>query len=278
MEGDNFNNFTRILRLKGYSRRTIEAYLHYNRNFLKLTNKSPREICQKDIADYLDYLVLNINAAAATLNLAYSALKNYYGAVYKRKFFVDLPRAKKEKKLPVVLSQKEAKGLINAIGNPKHKCMLSLLYGCGLRVSELLNLKMKDIDIMRRMIHVRAGKGKKDRYVNLPQALLAVLTRQSKVKYLEDYLFTSRDHKSKITTMSVQQIVKKAVENSGIAKRISPHSLRHSFATHLLEDGTDIRYIQALLGHSRLETTQIYTKVANNKIRDIVSPLDELKQ
>ena len=274
MEGTNFDNYIQILRIKGYSRRTIEAYLHYNRDFLKLANKSPREICRKEIVAYLDYLVLSVNAAASTLNLAYSALKSYYGTVYKRKFFIDLPRAKKEKKLPIVLSKAEVKLLIDKTGNRKHKCILSLLYGCGLRVSELLNLKMKDIDIMRGMIHVRAGKGKKDRYVNLPESLIIVLKKQSKLKHWEDYLFTGRDNKSRITAMSVQKIIKQAAVRAKIMKNISPHTMRHTYATHLLEAGTDIRYIQALLGHSRLETTQTYARVANNKIREINSPLD----
>lgn len=273
MEEKYFYSFIQFLRLKGYSKRTIKAYLHYNKNFLKLANKSSRSVTKNDIAKYLDYLALNLNFSASSFNLAYSALKSYYGYQYHRKFFIDLPRAKKDKKLPIVLSHQEILRMISVVKNPKHKTILSLLYGCGLRVSELVNIRIKDIDLERKMLIVFSGKGRKDRYVPLPEKLIAVLAVQSMLKNSYDYLFTGRNQ-ARLSTMSVSLIVNYASEKAGIKKNISPHVFRHSFATHLLENGTDIRYIQSLLGHSRLETTQIYTKVAKNKLGTIKSPLD----
>jgi integrase/recombinase XerD len=274
MEEHNFINFIQYLRLKNYSKKTIEAYLYYNKNFLKLANKSPRDVNKNDIGNYLDYLALQLNSSASTLNLAYSALKSYYAIQYKRKFFVDLPRAKADKTLPVVLSHQEIMNMINLTGNSKHKTILSLLYGCGLRVSEVVNIKMSDISLERKMLKVSLGKGKKDRYVSIPEKLIAVLAAQSTLKSQDDYLFTGGGDRSKLTTMSVSLIVKQAAIRAGVKSDISPHTMRHSFATHLLEAGTNLRYIQTLLGHARLETTQVYTKVADNKLKEIVSPLD----
>lgn len=274
MEEQDFSNFRQFLRIKGYSRRTVEAYLYYNKNFLKLANKSPRKVTKNDISNYLNYLALRLNSAASTLNLAYSALKCYYGSQYRRKFFIELPRARKNKKLPAVLSRQEIMEMIALTRNAKHHTILSLLYGCGLRVSEVVNIRMNDISLERKMLKVNQGKGNKDRYVPIPEKLIAVLMIQGILKSGEDYLFTGGGDRRKLTTMSVSLIVKDAAARAGIKHGVSPHTLRHSFATHLLENGIDIRYIQALLGHARLETTQIYTKVTDNKLSGIMSPLD----
>lgn len=268
--------FTQHLRLRGLSKSTIKSYLYYNKNFLKLANKSPREVGSDDIKNYLEKLVTKDNASTSTMNSAYSALKSYYSLLYKRKFFVDLPRAKKAKKLPVVLSKNEIGKMLKLTKNAKHKCIIAMLYGCGLRISEIIKLRIKDLCLEREVILVRAAKGKKDRYVAMPKKLIDDLAMQVGSKNMGEYLFSGRLCSRCLSTMGVYKIVKQAVKRAGIKKDVSPHTLRHSFATHLLEGGVSIRYIQKLLGHTRLETTQIYTKVASNNLNEISSPLDSL--
>lgn len=157
--------------------------------------------------------------------------------------------------------------------NPKHNCIMSLLYGTGVRVSELVNIRMCDIDFDRMMLRVFQGKGKKDRMAILPKKLKEILQKQKELKERKGFLFTN-GRGGKLTTVTIQKIVKQAAERVGISKRVSPHTLRHSFATHLLEAGTDIRSIQELLGHAKLETTQIYTHVARSRLQGLTSPLD----
>jgi len=175
--------------------------------------------------------------------------------------------------LPVVLSKEEARKMIEITKNPKHNCIISLLYGTGVRVSELTHIKMRDIDMDRKMLRVFQGKGKKDRFVMLPEKLMPIFSIQMKLKSAGDYLFTN-GRGSRLTEATIQKIVGQAAEKAGIRKNVSPHTLRHSFATHLLENGTDIRYIQELLGHAKLQTTQIYTHVASNDLSRLKSPLD----
>lgn len=273
MAEDKMDNFIQYLKIRKLSKRTIEAYAYYNKEFLNFARKSQKSITQRDILNYLEKLA-DRDMSESTMNLAYSALKCYYGRIYKRKFFINLPRAKKSKKLPEVLSAGEVRSMIDGVENLKHKCILSALYGCGLRVSEAIKIKMDDIDCERGMLTVRQAKGKKDRYTILPRKITGTLKTQKELKGGNDYLFTGRNG-GHITAASVDKIVKTAARKAGIKKNISAHSLRHSFATHLLEDGTDIRYIQALLGHARLETTQVYTKVTNPALKKIKSPLDQ---
>lgn len=157
--------------------------------------------------------------------------------------------------------------------NLKHNCIISILYGTGVRVSELTHIKMRDIDLDRKMLRVFQGKGKKDRFVILPLKLLLILEKQIKLKKADDFLFTN-GRGGRLTETTIQKIVGQAASKAGILKNVSPHTLRHSFATHLLETGMDIRYIQELLGHAKLQTTQIYTHVATNDLKNIKSPLD----
>lgn len=219
----------------------------------------------------------NSQAANSTLNVAINALKFYYGQILKRRFFFDIRHAKKSNYLPVVLSREEVEKMISATVNPKHQFLISLMYAAGLRVSETIKIKMRDIDLDRKMLRVYQGKGQKDRYVMLAEKLLPTLEQQIKLKRPDDYLFTGAGDEGHLTTMSAEKIVKKAAALAGIIKNVSCHTLRHSFATHLLEQGTDIRYIQELLGHKRLETTQIYTKVSSQSLKNIKSPLDNLQ-
>jgi len=264
------------MKIRNFSQKTIISYLYYNREFLRFASeKSPIEINRQDIRDYIDFM-FSQRKSQATVNVAINALKFYYGAILGRNFFNDkygVKRPKRAKNLPVILAKEEIVRMINALGNLKHKLMLQILYGSGLRVSEVVNLKINDIDFFRRIITVRLGKGAKDRVTVVSAATLGNID-----KYLLEYkplvyLF-ERETGEKLTARAVQKVVYNAARAAGIGKNPSAHSLRHSFATHLLENGTDIRYIQALLGHARLETTQIYTKVAANNLRAIKSPLD----
>jgi site-specific recombinase XerD len=196
----------------------------------------------------------------------------YLEKIMFRKFFATIPRAKKEKHLPEVLSKDEIIKMLSHLKNPKHHCIISLLYGSGLRVGEVVRIKMKDLDLERMVLLVRQGKGKKDRFTILPESLKDILNKQRKIKSSNDYLFTNPNNKH-LSEASVQKIVAKTARGVGINRVVSPHTLRHSFATHLLENGTDMRYVQELLGHSDIRTTQIYTHVTNSAIRNIKSPL-----
>ena len=273
MENSNtFDSLSRELRIRNYSRRTIESYVYYNEELLRFCNKDPREVATDDIKDYLDFLAKG--HSASTVSVAYNALHFYYKEIWRRSFFINMHQPRKAKYLPVVLSKEEVKRMIELTANPKHNCIISLLYGTGVRVSELTHIKMRDIDLDRKMLRVFQGKGKKDRFVMLPEKLSPILTIQARLKQAGDFLFTNGRGDNRLTETTIQKIVAQAAERAGIKKNVSPHTLRHSFATHLLENGTDIRYIQELLGHAKLQTTQIYTHVARNDLGRLKSPLD----
>ncbi|MDD4271724.1 MAG: tyrosine-type recombinase/integrase [Patescibacteria group bacterium] len=263
------------MRIRNFSPKTIQAYLYYNKELLRFASKDVRDINRDDLRDYIDCL-FTLGKSSSTVNLAINAFKFYYEGVLPRKFFVPksgIRRPKSEKRLPVVLSKAEAIKMIDCLENIKHKLMIRILFGSGLRVSEVVDLKINDIDFIRKIIIVRQGKGAKDRITIISEQTLGDIE-----KYLLEYqplvfLFESHNAGEKLAVRSVQKVVGEAVNLAGVNPGASAHSLRHGFATHLLENGTDIRYIQELLGHARLETTQIYTKVANNMIRGIKSPL-----
>ncbi len=260
------------MKLRNFSPKTIKSYLYYISDCLKKSSKQARAITGGDIRNYLENLA-DLGAASSTLNSAYSSLKFYFEKILRRKFFFAIPRAKKTQHLPVVLSKTETRKMIMAVSNPKHRCIVSLLYGTGVRVSELTHIRMRDLDLERMVLLVNQGKGRKDRLTLLPKSLKGVLTKQSKLKTPDDFLFTN-GRGGRLTEASIQKIVAAAAQHADIGKNVSPHTLRHSFATHLLENGTDIRYIQELLGHARLQTTQIYTHVAGQNLAGIKSPLD----
>lgn len=257
--------------MRNYSSKTAKSYIHYNAELLQFCSKDPREIGGEDVKNYLAYLAGN--NSASTVSVAYNAIRFYYKEIWRRSFFMSISRPRQSKYLPVVLSKDEAHRMTTSLQNPKHRCIISLLYGCGLRVSELTHVKMCDIDFDRKLLRVFQGKGKKDRLTLLPAALLTVLEKQRQLKQPGDYLFTNGKG-GRLTEATIQKIVALSARRAGIGKIVSPHTLRHSFATHLLENGTDIRYIQELLGHAKLQTTQIYTHVASNNINKIKSPLD----
>lgn len=280
-EDNTLDSLGRELRIRNYSRQTAESYIFYNKNFLAFCQKDPREVKTEDIKNYLNFLAET--RSSSTVSVAYNALLFYYKQIWHRHFFINLSHPRKEKHIPVVLSKEEISRMLKATTNPKHNCIISILYGTGVRVSELTHIKMCDIDLDRMVLRVFQGKGKKDRLTILPTSLKEILTKQSKLKSADAYLFTNGRIKftdlrhrqgERLTEATIQKIVAQAAEKAGVKKTVSPHTLRHSFATHLLENGTDIRYIQELLGHAKLQTTQIYTKVANNVLSKIKSPLD----
>ena len=272
MEKDNtFDTLARELRVRNYSPRTIESYIYYNRELLRFCQKDPREVNSSDIKDYLDFLCKE--HSPSTVSVAYNAIRYYYKEIWQRSLFLNIKHPKKNKYVPVVLSKEEVMRMLKVIENKKHHCIISLLYGTGVRVSELTHIKMCDIDFDRTMLRVFQGKGNKDRMVILPGKLLPVLKKQERLKKADDYLFTN-GRGERLTEASIQKIVALTALKAGVRKNVSPHTMRHSFATHLLENGVDIRYIQELLGHAKLQTTQIYTKVAVKNLQQITSPLD----
>jgi len=259
-----------------YSTKTIKAYVYYNKNFLEFIKKASTEVINEDIKDFLVYLSEQKEVSTSSLNIAVNALKFYYGEVLKREFVYEIKRPKKDRKLPVVLSHEEVKKVFSSITNLKHKAILMLTYSAGLRVGEVVRLKIEDVDAQRKLIHIRSAKGRKDRYTILSAVALRVLKEYLEKYQPEKWLFCGALESRHISTRTVQAIFEQAKERANIQKDVTVHSLRHSFATHLLESGTDIRYIQELLGHKNLKTTELYTYVSTKSLGKIRSPLDEI--
>jgi len=252
----------------------IINYIKSNKKLLEFTKKDPEEITTDDIKTYMaEYLS---NKASSSIILFLASLKFAYKNVLNKDLTLNINRPKKEKKIPVVLTKEEVKRLIDSIENKKSKLMVSLMYAAGLRVSELVNLKINALNLDEAIGLVFQGKGRKDRDFRLPSFLINDLKEQieNQKKVKEDYLFTG--YNSKLTTRNLQKIVNKAAINAGIKKSVHCHTLRHSYATHLLENGTDIRIIQELLGHSDLNTTQIYSHISKEQIKKVKSPFDSL--
>jgi len=260
------------LKLRAFSPETVKAYLYWNNDLLKNVNKNPVDMTEDDIKNYIAKK-LSDGVDAKSIVLVRAALKFFYDEVLDKKI-VNLKTPKVAKKLPIVLTKDEIIRLMNSVQNRKHKLMISLMYSSGLRLSELLNLKVGDLEIEEKIGWVRSGKGSKDRIFILPDRLIDELKDYVNGKEESDYMFTGRN--GRMTPRNVQKIIKRAIKVAGIEKNIHPHSLRHSFGTHLLEDGVDIRKIQVLMGHSNLSTTQIYTHVTTDELKKIKNPLDNL--
>jgi len=263
------------LKIINYSIRTIKTYYSVNKKFLNFINKKPTEINMTDIKKYFYYLVEK-KYGSSMLNIAINALKFYYHKVLGRRFICDIKRPKKEKKLPNILNETEIKHLIGSIKNIKHKTIISLIYSSGLRVSEAAKLKISDIDFIRKIIHIKGSKGKKDRCTLLSETFVKIYTIYDKIYKPKVWLFEGQNRIAHISIRTIQKIFENAKKKSKIAKDVSVHSLRHSFATHLLEKGIDLRYIQELLGHSSSKITEIYTHVSKKMINSIKSPLDDI--
>ncbi len=267
-------NLAQELIIRGFSKRTIQSYLSHNQRFLDSAGKSARAVDSQDIKNYLLYLKSQ-NYTNTSLNQVISALKFYYGQILKRKLFFSIVRPKKEKYLPTVLTKSEIIKIINCAHNLKHKLLLSLLYGSGLRVSEVVKIQINHLDLVSKSLLVKDAKGQKDRFTLLSGIGIKLLNLYlPKLPSTQKYLFSGQSGESHLTQRSAQKVFDHALEESGIKKDATCHSLRHSFATHLLESGVGIRHIQKLLGHQNIKTTEIYTHVARNFYNNIKSPLD----
>jgi integrase/recombinase XerD len=268
--------YKRLLKLKNYSCSTFNTYTYYFEMFLEYFKG--HEIDKLTKSEVMDFLLKESEKgfSAAYQNQLVNSIKFYFEKVLGRqKEFYNLPRAKKPFKLPVVFSEEEIVLLFDQVDNFKHKCILYLIYSGGLRISEAVKMKVGDIDSARNQIVIRGAKGKKDRTTLLSQTLLEMLRHYYKLYKPKLYLFEG-ELGGQYNVKSIQNIFNKALKASGIQKEATTHSLRHSFATHLLERGTDLRYIQELLGHESSKTTEIYTHVTKKAVDKIVSPLDNL--
>ncbi|MEM4598128.1 MAG: tyrosine-type recombinase/integrase [Candidatus Diapherotrites archaeon] len=268
--------FRRELIVGGFSARTLKMYLLYLREFLEFVKKDPLKVSREDIIAYMAHKKQN-NATDSTMCLVYSALRHFFKEYLKSEVMEDIKRPKKGTKLPVVMTREEVSKIIDAASRKKDKLILMLLYSSGLRVSEVTKLKINDLNLAEKTAIVRGGKGNKDRIVILSDSWINDLNAYlQKRKANSEYVFS--DYLGRpISVDTIQRIVRKARIKAGINKNVTPHSFRHTFATHLLERGENIRKIQELLGHSNLSTTQIYTKVSIEELKKVKSPLDELK-
>ncbi|MBS3163454.1 tyrosine-type recombinase/integrase [Candidatus Woesearchaeota archaeon] len=244
--------------LRKYSYQTVKLYCNIIKKFLE-SNESPRE-----------FLLKNSNKGRSYTRSIYFALKFFYKNVLEQEFEERIPLVKEKPKLPVVLSKEEINEMINITKNLKHKLVLMFLYYAGLRLDEVINIKWNDIDFDRKIIHLKKAKGEKERIIFLHEKIKQMVDVYGKNS--DGFVFIS-DRKKQYNNRTIQQIVKNAAKKTKINKRVSPHTMRHSFATHLLEAGADIRYIQQLLGHKNLQTTQIYTHVANKDIKRLADLL-----
>ncbi len=263
------------LKISQSSDYTIRNYLEANKKFLDYIKKSPEQVSEEDIKLYL--AEEHSQSSAMSVILFLSALKYAYSNILKKDPTINIKRPKREKRLPTVLTKQEISQLLETAKSFKKSwLMISLLYACGLRVSELVNLKVKDLNFEEKIGNVRQAKGKKDRIFNIPDFLFKHLSKQAskQQKAGQEYLFSGP--KGKLSSRNIQKIVSLASKRAGIKKPVHCHTLRHSFATHLLENGTDIRKIQELLGHSDLSTTQIYTHISVEELKKIKSPIDML--
>jgi len=269
------DDFKKLLTIKRYSYRTIKSYSNALKTFfLYFEHKNPEKINPSEIEQFINKMVLIDNISQSYQKVLVGSIKLFYNELLRKNYKLNyLYPDRPEKKLPVVLDKSEIQILLNSIQNLKHRAILSMIYSAGLRLSEVIEMKLNDIDSKRMLIKIVQGKGKKDRYVMLSEKLLIILREYYKEYKPKEYLFEGQKG-GKYSARSVQAIFKEALRNSKIKKEASVHTLRHSFATHLLESGTDIRIIQQLLGHSSLKTTQIYTQVSSSKISEIKSPLD----
>ena len=271
-------NFIRYLNSKRYSPNTIKVYSDSMSTFLRyFSMKDITDISNDDLIDFNNNYILKNNFSASFQNQVVNAVKLYFSAIQHKKIDVELiHRPRREKVLPNVLSKEEVKAILNAHVNIKHKMMLSLIYSCGLRCGELLALHPVHIDSKRNIIFLKNAKGKKDRIVPLSPLILKMLREYYKIYKPKTYLFEGQNISLPYDARSLQLILKQALEKTGIRKPVTLHWLRHSYATHLLESGTDLRYIQELLGHSSSKTTEIYTHVSTKSIQQIKSPFDDL--
>ena len=259
------------MRVAGYSPKSIKSYTICAKKLYGYFKKPLNQIAEDEFGKFLAGMAAR-NYAPHTLNLYHASLKYVVTNIYHQPFAIGFGYTKRHKKLPVVLSRREIQVIISSIVNAKHRLMVALAYGSGLRVSEVVGLRVGDLDLNELTILLKQAKGKKDRLTVLPRMLKADLQNAVAGKKANELVFQS-ERGGRLTVRTAQVVFSRALGKSGVTKPASFHSLRHSFATHLLENGVDVRYVQELLGHANIRTTQIYTKVTNPKLRKIASPL-----
>ncbi len=266
------------MRSKRYSESTVGTYSEALKSFLLFyREKAVVEITNEDVVIYNNDFILKNNLSASYQNQIVNAIKLFFQTIIGTKIMVDkIHRPKRAKVLPNVLSKEEVKTILNVHSNIKHKMMLSLIYSCGLRCGELLALKPVHIDSKRNIVLLKNSKGQKDRIVPLSPFILEMLREYYKLFRPKTYLFEGQKPGESYSEKSLQSVLKQALQKAKINKPVTLHWLRHSYATHLLESGTDLRYIQELLGHSSSKTTEIYTHVSTKSIQQIKSPFDDL--
>ncbi len=275
MEKEEFLNKIEVeLKISKNSEYTIRNYLQANLELLNFLGKDPDEVTKDDVKLYMAEKLTD--QASSTIIVFLSALRFAFSNILENDVTMGIKRPKRERKIPAVLTKDEVTRLISATPTKKSKLMLILTYACGFRVSELISLKIGDLNFEEMIGHIRQAKGKKDRVFNIPQRLSKQLSKQveNQKELNQEYLFSGPN--GKLSGRNIQKIVRKATNLAGINKEVHPHTLRHSFATHLLENGTDIRMIQELLGHADLSTTQIYTHISTEELKKISSPFDNL--
>ncbi|MEK6830730.1 MAG: site-specific tyrosine recombinase/integron integrase [Nanoarchaeota archaeon] len=261
------SKLTQELEIRNFSRKTIKSYLNSVSRFL---NYKTKDLNEKSVKDYIQKEIKRKEPSSISHDI--STITFFFKNVLNKKIWI--PRPKRNRKLPEILTKEEIRKLIEFTLNIKHKLILKLLYGCGLRVSEVVNLKKEDINFQEGLIHIKLSKGRKDRFVKIPNSIIEELKSYCKINY--DAILFPSNRGGKLTTATIQAIVENSAKKAEIKKEVYPHLLRHSFATHLFEQGTDLRLIQKLLGHSDIKTTQIYTQISQASIKNIKSPLDSL--
>jgi site-specific recombinase XerD len=265
------------LQIRQFSPTTIRIYLHAVAKFARHFGKSPDHLGAEHIRRYQLFLVKEKNVSPSTYIQTVCALRFLYTHTLHRKISIErIPFPRRERKLPLVLSREEVKARLEAPRNLRHRTLLAILYGCGLRVSEVARLRVADIDSSRNVLWVRCGKRRRDRQALLPPKLRELLRDYWRSRRPTDWLFPSSDPRRPISAKAIFLACRKAAQQAGIAKSVHPHSLRHAFATHLLEAGVDLRTIQILLGHAHLETTARYLQLADATVRATTSPLESL--
>lgn len=263
--------------LKGFSPKTKDNYVKHVEKFSRYYMQSPEKLGEAEIKQYLHFLLTQANMSQSYNSQSYSALKFLYETTLKRDWDgYRIPRSKKIKKLPTVLSREEVKRIFDVTRSLKHKAIFMTIYGAGLRVSEAANLKARDIDPNRMQIRIQEGKGKKDRYTLLSKTNLKILREYWNEYRPKEYLFPGVDRNLPINVRTIQKVFEQSVEKAGITKEASVHTLRHSFATHLLDFGADVYHIQKLMGHSSVRTTTKYLHVSRQDSLKLTSPLDRI--
>jgi integrase/recombinase XerD len=262
------------LKISKNSNYTIRNYFRANQELLNFLNKTLEEITIDDVKSYMAEKLTD--KSSSTIIVFLSAIRYAFSTILQKDITINIKRPKRDRKFPAVLTKEEIKRLFNSIPTKKSKLMVSMIYACGFRVSELINLKINELNFEEMIGYVRQAKGRKDRIFNIPIFLLKSLKKQAKKQTENNQKYLFSGPKEKLTDRNLQKIIRNSAKKANIQKKVSPHTLRHSFATHLLENGTDIRKIQELLGHADLSTTQIYTHISTEELKKIKSPIDNL--